>query len=217
MFDWEEFKKGKIAVHCDTEEKAKDFVDKCYEKGISFFFSRKEETCYSCYREQTCYIYDCYNLMCGKKQLFIADGFNVIKWETEEMTNTEKILDIIGLKVGEKFQTNRSNQIYWFNEELELLYGENAYSNRAIEILNGSLEIIKLPIINDNDKEILNFYAKRGYKWFACDESGEHFAYKTSPLKSEKVFIGEDNYDPLLPEPLSFLKWEDEPFYWECE
>ena len=29
------------------------------------------------------------------------------------------------------------------------------------------------------------------------------------------MFIGEDNYDLLLPEPLSFLKWEDEPFYWE--
>ena len=49
MSDWEEFKKGKIAVHCDTEEKAKDFVDKCYEKGISFFFNDIACYCLLCF------------------------------------------------------------------------------------------------------------------------------------------------------------------------
>ena len=35
-FNWEDFKNGKIAVHCDTEEKAKDFVKECYKYGIKW-------------------------------------------------------------------------------------------------------------------------------------------------------------------------------------
>ena len=29
MFNWEKFKEGKIAVHCDTKEKAIDFLNEC--------------------------------------------------------------------------------------------------------------------------------------------------------------------------------------------
>ena len=29
-FNWEDFKNGKIAVHCKTEEEAKKFIRQCY-------------------------------------------------------------------------------------------------------------------------------------------------------------------------------------------
>ena len=34
--DWEGFKKGKIAVHCDTEEKAREFLKECDAQGIKW-------------------------------------------------------------------------------------------------------------------------------------------------------------------------------------
>ncbi|NFC29216.1 hypothetical protein EXM98_04775 [Clostridium botulinum] len=33
-FNWNEFKKGEIVVHCDTKEKAKDFLNKCVSNNI---------------------------------------------------------------------------------------------------------------------------------------------------------------------------------------
>ena len=104
------------------------------------------------------------------------------------MTNTEKILDIIGLKVGEKFKTSQNNKIYRFDKNLELRYGEDEYSDYALEILNGSIKITKLPIITDNDKEILNFYSKRGYSWFACDKQNSMWAYSEKPEKDYYCF-----------------------------
>lgn len=35
-FNWEEFKNGEIAVHCDTEEKANDFLKECNKQGITW-------------------------------------------------------------------------------------------------------------------------------------------------------------------------------------
>lgn len=35
-FDWESFKSGKFAVHCDTEEKARAFMKECDEHGIKW-------------------------------------------------------------------------------------------------------------------------------------------------------------------------------------
>ena len=37
-FDWEGFKSGKFAVHCDTEEKAREFLKECDGNGIRWGF-----------------------------------------------------------------------------------------------------------------------------------------------------------------------------------
>lgn len=58
-FDWEGFKAGKFAVHCDTEEKAKSFLWECEQQvGIRWTLGEKptcnthyhagDMTCYSC-------------------------------------------------------------------------------------------------------------------------------------------------------------------------
>lgn len=35
-FTWEDFKNGKIAVHCKTEEEAKGFIKECYKHGMKW-------------------------------------------------------------------------------------------------------------------------------------------------------------------------------------
>ena len=38
-FDWEAFREGReIAVHCNTEEKAKDFLKKCIDNGVKYWY-----------------------------------------------------------------------------------------------------------------------------------------------------------------------------------
>lgn len=56
MFDWDRFKNGEIAVHCDTEEKAKHFLKECDKQGIMWSINRaNHHTNYDVYYETTCY------------------------------------------------------------------------------------------------------------------------------------------------------------------
>lgn len=61
-FNWDEFKnkENRIAVHCKTEEEAKDFCRKMHEHGMEWGsgISYLELTNYETYRERTCYYGD---------------------------------------------------------------------------------------------------------------------------------------------------------------
>ena len=57
-FDWKKFRNEKIAVHCKTEEEAKDFCKKMHEQGMKWNGdgnSFLEETKYRTFQEETCY------------------------------------------------------------------------------------------------------------------------------------------------------------------
>ncbi|MEG0836234.1 MAG: hypothetical protein RR413_12410 [Christensenellaceae bacterium] len=56
-FDWEKFKLGEIAVHCDTEVKANEFLKQAYELGFTWSGAESllEENYYSSHENETCY------------------------------------------------------------------------------------------------------------------------------------------------------------------
>ena len=55
-FNWDDFKQGKFAVHCDTEEKAREFLKECDEHGIKWSgFDELTETNWSRYKDKTLY------------------------------------------------------------------------------------------------------------------------------------------------------------------
>lgn len=69
-FDWDGFKQGKFAVHCDTEEKAKAFLKECDEHGIVWCtetkISDQKESRWDIYKQNTSYGCDSYGgLMFG--------------------------------------------------------------------------------------------------------------------------------------------------------
>jgi hypothetical protein len=59
-FDWESFKSGKFAVHCDTEEKAKAFLRECDAQGIKWGDgdSLLTENKWKYYKAETLYGFD---------------------------------------------------------------------------------------------------------------------------------------------------------------
>ena len=69
-FNWDEFKNkyNKIAVHCKTEEEAKDFCKRMHEHGMKWCTGKSYmgKTNYEEYKEGTCYVgsgmfASCYN------------------------------------------------------------------------------------------------------------------------------------------------------------
>ncbi|WP_346935349.1 hypothetical protein [Clostridium sp.] len=101
MFNWDKFKNEKVAVWCDTEEKAREFVKECYERGVKWRTSYKYTTHW--YGENTCYIYN-FNkddkLTCCDKPFFESSDIKIIKWESENMK----------FKVGDKVIPSKDTQ-----------------------------------------------------------------------------------------------------------
>lgn len=103
MFDWEEFKNGEIAVHCDTEEKADDFLKECEKRNIKWIGgdNATHHNHYSVNFGLTCY--------CGKKGVlsysdkvyFIQKGTTIVKWEVKEVKERTFKEVIANIKEGQ--------------------------------------------------------------------------------------------------------------------
>ena len=106
-FDWNKFKNEKIAVWCDTEEKAREFVKECYKRGMKWSSSSLEnETYFVQYKKDTCY--DFYTdgnknkLMFCDKFYYERNNYKIIKWESEKMNNENTFSSIVN-KIDKEF------------------------------------------------------------------------------------------------------------------
>lgn len=113
MFDWGRFKNGEIAVHCDTEEKADDFLKECEKRNIKWIGgdNATHHNHYSVNFGLTCY--------CGKKGVltysdkvyFIQEGITIVKWEVKEVKERTFKEVIANIKEGEVWENNKMNLV----------------------------------------------------------------------------------------------------------
>lgn len=107
-FNWERFKENRIAVHCDTEEKAKDFLQECDKRGIVWAdgISPASESNYEKYKNKTCYNYYPSNTIQGLRydeiDFFKEYDYDIIEWEIEEKTGDRKMKLLELLEAGKK-------------------------------------------------------------------------------------------------------------------
>ena len=80
-FNWEEFKykNNKIAVHCKTEEEAKDFCNQMHEHGMKWGDgdSYLENINYNKYLGKTCYSNSC---LYGGYDFYEQIGYRILEW-----------------------------------------------------------------------------------------------------------------------------------------
>lgn len=81
QFNWEEFldKNNKIAVHCKTEEEAKDFCKQMHEHGIKWCdgYSYMLDTNYEIYEKRTCYTgYGTFS----NYVYYTKQGYKILEW-----------------------------------------------------------------------------------------------------------------------------------------
>ena len=86
-FNWDEFKDedNKIAVHCKTEEEAKDFCKRMHEHGMKWCSGKSylKETNYESCEEETCYIKGEFS----PYQYYKSNGYEILEWS--DYTNKE--------------------------------------------------------------------------------------------------------------------------------
>lgn len=79
-FNWDEFKNkdNKIAVHCKTEEEAKDFCERMHEQGMKWCSGESylKETNYKFCEEEICYIKGEFS----PYQYYKSNGYEILEW-----------------------------------------------------------------------------------------------------------------------------------------
>lgn len=87
-FNWEDFKNGKIGVHCKIEEEAKEFIKECYKHGMKWRYSDENTTHWEeeerkiFYR--TCEGYLCYGNLDWKLNIIVVEYKEDNKMELKE-------------------------------------------------------------------------------------------------------------------------------------
>lgn len=144
-FNWEEFKKGNIAVHCDTEEKAKDFLKKCDKEGIRWQRGQytHEFTKWDIFKEGTSYSFFINGIAITRLDLDKAQGLKIIEWEIDTMKELKSLEVIANIEEGQAYKCTRKNarvkaikrKIVDNKDVIEFLVdGKCGYSSFAIEV-----------------------------------------------------------------------------------
>lgn len=110
-FNWEAFKRGDIAVHCNTEEKAKDFLKECDKNDIKWETGEytHEFTEWNKHKKETSYSNYIKGIVIARLDLDKARGYKIIKWEIDgmkELTFTEVMANI---KEGQVWECTRED------------------------------------------------------------------------------------------------------------
>ena len=92
-FNWIDFKLGRVAIHCDTEEKAKDFLEKCDTKGIKFKVRNRTTegtNSWKWYKEQTTYYINNQKILYSSYVKKKSDRILIIEWEIDTIKEIEE-------------------------------------------------------------------------------------------------------------------------------
>lgn len=145
-FNWEDFKNGKIEVHCKTEEEAEEFIKECYKHGISWRRSCANETNWKRYKEDTYY--------CCDSNLCLNYGNMNSDFKVELPVVEYKEDNKMELKEGMIIECRNGNRYLLRNVRGELLLSANkgwmecTYDNNFIDIgkdaSNGDYDIMKI-------------------------------------------------------------------------
>ncbi|QOI66198.1 hypothetical protein [Ruminococcus phage phiRg519T2] len=163
-FNWDEFKNkdNKIAVHCKTEEEAKDFCKRMHEHGMKWCSGKSylKEINYESCEEETCYIKGEFS----PYQYYKSNGYEILEWSdytNKEFTkadlrdgmvvkhrNGDKKMVISEALIGEDGYSDRNcfreDLTYRYFKDLDIVgvYAIKEYSNFADMLSDYNLELI---------------------------------------------------------------------------
>lgn len=154
-YTMENFKNGEFAIFCEKEEYA-DHLITLLDKG--------DRTRWEHYKNYTCCYYPCNNLTYRHLNKCIEDGLHIVEYnefikkiELNEKSNKEKVLEILDVKVGEKFNISDSSyNPFYFDEDYEMRDCDgDRCTIKVIDILWRNSKIEKLP--EDTNVEVKKY------------------------------------------------------------
>lgn len=191
QFNWEEFKdeNNKIAVHCKTEDEAKDFCRKMHEHDIRWVDA--EFTYYDVYTKETCYTCAGYSYsnFCKGAEYKILEWSDYMKNEftkadlkdgmvVEERNKSKYIV------LGDRVLNNDGyNRLKGYGNDLtDIQYSRNFDIIRVFKVKNNSVNSFE-HIFKDENLELI--WERNEIKHMTVDEIRE----KLEELTGEKIEV----------------------------
>lgn len=145
--------------HCDTKQKATEFIKKAYELGYRWKVGRGiNKTHYSGYGNETCYrlyrndkIMTFADIDCFRKKCLTIIEYELDTVEEEKMTPLQYLMDYLGVEDGEEFNIvdkrgeKRMCCPYMFVDGDLLNCYQKLCNETIFNLMNESLSIEKLP------------------------------------------------------------------------
>lgn len=141
------------------------------------------------------------------------------------MNYTKQFLKLLDLQVNEEFTLleKEKDYIYRINNDCVLqvkhINKNNDWTQSCFwieDIISGKYKITKLKEPKTELERLAIEYAKAcKMKWLAKDGFGDIIAFPKKPVRGTKLWFKDAPSDKAIEIgiPLSFLKWEDEPYY----
>lgn len=145
-FNWEDFKNGKIAVHCETEKEAKKFIKMANKNGMKWELHNKFHTNWEICGKNTYYVYTDGALMYGSIlinvcELPIIEFSDVINFKEDNKMELKEGM-IIECRNGDRFllreksgQLIGSNFDEWIKATYDEELNENEYYQKEFDIM----------------------------------------------------------------------------------
>lgn len=150
-FNWEDFKdeNNKIAVHCKTEDEAKDFCKKMHEHGMKWNNSTNsyiERTNWHVLKGKTCYTnHGCY---CDK-DYYIENDCKILEW-SDYMKVGNKEFTKADLKDGMVVECRDGNRF--------LVFGHKLLDDNNFDFINDIADDLTDKKYKDKDFDIMKVY-----------------------------------------------------------
>ena len=140
------------------------------------------------------------------------------------MNYNESIFKLLNIRPMEKFKVKETpDSLYRIDIDLkiQISYDENGFKwyyleNSLHKFLNGTFTIEKIKEPKTELERLAIEYAKAcKMKWLAKDGYGDIIAFSKKPVRGTNRWLKDTHSDKAIEIgiPLSFLKWEDEPYY----
>lgn len=212
-FDWEGFRRNKFIVWCNTEEKAKDFLQECYKRKMHWNGEELEETVWNEYKDETCYSND-FNydnkLGYGRKSFYLDKGYEVIEWEIENPKKDKEysIQDILTMKEELEFIGSNGLPYKIKNGYLYVYFIEEdkweESGNSIQEILNMTFTL-RYKDKKVSFEEAIQAYGKEVYCiWIDTADMKHKSEYK---IYSNESILKDQNEDPISPVEIFEGEW----------
>lgn len=137
------------------------------------------------------------------------------------MNYSEQIFEMLGIKPYEEFylSINQFQRKYRINQDLKLEIDWNGWTSSAYhlgELLIDTSKIIKIPKLTKEDQVIIDYARLCGYNWIAQNKNECCHAFTEKPIRDGESWTRhpvDHKKAMFLSCPLSFLLWENEPYY----
>lgn len=142
-FNWEDFKNGKIAVHCKTEEESKEFIKECYKHEIKWYYRDENTTYWEEVSKRNYYVCDSGRHIYYGNLDWKPNEITVVKYKEDNKMELKEGM-IVECRNGDRYllrrNLNESTLIFskidrWFATTYDEELNENKYHNEDLDIM----------------------------------------------------------------------------------